>query len=261
MFNRFFNLQLHAVTLTPEEQTKFDELMKERGFDGHAQDVIKRTNEEAKKNREAAEAATKTANDLADKVKSFETTETERAAAQKKKDDEAAAAQKKIDDEKKTIDQRIDDLRTEMRADFEKASKADQDRMTAELKALTKKLDDGQQEITKRDALALKRAVREAAKDRGIIDVDLADFLDVKEIKITDGEPDMDAIVKVIEKHAEEKPMLYKSTAERDRDDRGRFSPATPSGEKGGKGVDWSTLDDKTFEAKQAEMRAARNRL
>lgn len=252
-----FDLQLHAVDLTDAEKAKFEEHLKELGYDAHAKDVIARVNAEAKAAREAKEAADAKLKELDGRVKSFEQTEAERIAAQKKKDDEAAAAQKKIDDEKKTLDQRLADLQAQVATQIENATKAQK----AEIDALTKQIGERDQQISKRDEVIVKRSVRAAAEKRGLLEPSLADVVfDIKDIKIVDGEPDLEAIDAMIEKHATEKPVLYKTQSERDRDERGRFTTPPPAKKTDG-AIDWDKLDDAAFVRKQAEFRAQRNRL
>lgn len=233
-----------AVELTPEEQAKFDELLKERGYDDHAKKVIERVNAEAKAQREAREKAESDAKALRDAEEKRKADEDARKAEEDKK-------RKQEEDEKKSVDERIKSLEETFNRELTKREEA-QVRKQQEL------LD----ELKARDAAILMEAVRSAAVKRGIIDEDLVALLDVSKVPIEKGRPDRAAIDELIEEHAKAKPTLYKDAGERTddnappRDDGGRFVRPSPTNRKDD--VDASKLDDAKFAELEERLRRGR---
>ena len=253
-----------AVELTEEEKKKLNDYLKEVGFENaNPVEFIKGLNAEAKTNREKAAALDTDLKAVKTEMQKLVDAETARVAKQKEIDDEAAKKQKALDDEKKTLDQRLADLREEIANQFKDATKAQQ----AEMKALTKELETSRGEIAKRDQTILTRTVRAAAEKRGIIDGDLVQYLDLKDIKMVNGEPDVEAIGKMLDAHAELKPMLYKDAATLQREQRGNpstvvdaFNRPVPDRAAAGvkDGVNYATLSDADFDKQEAELRAVR---
>ena len=187
------------LELTDEEKTKFKAYLKEMGFENEDPPaLIKKLNDDAKANREAREAAEKATKKLEADLKVLSD---EKAERDKKEADRIAAEklkQQQEDDNKKTAAELIKDS---------------EERFNAQLKerdlASEKALKESRKEIEARDKLLLQSAVRTAAKEAGLIDLDLIGLLDLKSVKVEDGDPDMASITEIIKKHAEEKPHLY----------------------------------------------------
>lgn len=228
------------VELTEEEKAKFSEHLKELGYDDHAKKVIERVNNEAKSHREAREKAEAELKKLAD-------AEAARKAEDEKRKSDEEAERKKLDDEKKSFGDRLSSIEQTFAEKL-----AERDALNA------KKHEDLAKELAARDHQILMQAVRSAARERGILDQDLVELLDVSKIPIDGGIPSRDAISALIEEHASAKPHLYKDKDEdgRTRDDQGRFTRPDPSKTK--KDVDWSKLSDKEFAEREAELRRAR---
>lgn len=236
-----------AVELTPEEQAKFDELLKEKGYDDHAKKVIERLNGESKAQREAREKAENEAKQLREAEEKRKAEEDARKADEEKK-------RKQEEDEKKSVDERIKALEETFNRELTKREEA-QVRKQQEL------LD----ELKSRDAAILMEAVRSAAVKRGIIDEDLVALLDVSKVPIEKGRPDRAAIDDLIEEHAKAKPTLYKDPGDREdddernrnRDEGGRFvRRPDPTNRKDD--VDASKLDDAKFAELEDRLRRGR---
>jgi hypothetical protein len=226
------------IELTAEEQAKFDAHLKELGVE-KGLDVVKTLNAEAKANRERAEKAEAEAKALRDAEAARKTDEDKRKSDEQKAKDDAENA-------KKTMDQRLESLEKKLAAAIDSGDKAAED-ARAELA----------EKIAKRDQRLAMAALRAAAKDRGIIDTDLVDMLDLSKVKVDDGEVDLDAIKELIEQHAEAKPHLYREGEDRARDENGRFVRPVPN-DKNGKKIDWNALSEKEFDEKREAMRAGR---
>lgn len=209
----------------------------------HAADVIKRLNDENRQHRERADKAE------AD------------ATAAKKLIEEAAAK----------------DLAAQNK--FEELYNKEKAQREADKAAL-------EAELGKRDAHALMREVRDAAKAAGILDPDFIElpvFNDALKLAKVDGGKVIGAD-DVVAKMREIKASAFKTVetadekakreeteraaqvekdrvAQLERDNQGRFTgrPVVIS-DKDGKGIDWSKLDPKEFEQREAELRAANSR-
>lgn len=231
-----------AVELTPEEQAKFDLVLKERGYDEHASKVIERLNGESKSHRERAEKAESDAKALRD-------AEAARKFEEDKKKADQEAKRKKEEDDKKSVDERIKSLEETFKRE-----------LTAKEEALVKKQQEFLDELKARDGQILMEAVRRTAMKRGIIDEDLVSMLDVSKVSIEKGKPDQSAIDDLIEAHSKDKPHLYRDGSERDdreRDERGRFTRPEPKDKPNGK-ADASKLKDDEFEALERRLRSGR---
>lgn len=246
------DLQLFAE-LTSEEQAKFNEYAKTMGWDGHANDVLKKTRDEAKTYREQLDAEKA-------KIKTFEEAEAKRKAdeeaAAKKKADEEAARKKADEDKNKTFEERLTAKVAEIEAAFGK-------QLTAVEEKAAKKQQEYLEGLKKRDSKVLLTAVRAAAHEAGIIDKELVSLLDLSKVEIKDGEIDDEAVQKLITEHKAAKPHLYgdRATNARQRNEFGQFAPSEerPAPQmKDGKPVDWSRLSNEEFERMEREMRAAR---
>lgn len=234
-----------AVELTPEEQAKLDEKLKELGFDEHAKKVIERTNAEAKANRERAEKAE-------EETKKFRDAEALRKAEDDKRKADEETAKKKAEDEKKTVEERLSAI-----------EKNFAEKLTASELVASKKQQEFLEELKARDAQILMQAVRTAASKRGIIDEDLVTMLDVSKVPTERGVPSQDAIDELVEGHATSKPHLYRSAEdeelrriERERDEQGRFSRPKPTNKSDD--VDAAKLDDAAFSALEERLRKSR---
>lgn len=249
------------IELTADETKKFNEYLKEVGFENaNPTEFIKSLNNESKTNREKAEQLQK---DL-DKTKK-EMEESGKTLAELKKDkderdkeakrvaDELAAEKKKTADAAKTLDERIADVKAELAQQTEKASTEQK----AELAKLTKQLDDRDLKIAKRDQSSLLKAVKDAARAQGIRDTDVLDHIDLKGIKVEDGEPDPEGIAKLVADHKTAKPDWYKELTLTERD---QFSRPTPQSRTSpvGNGKDFGALNDDDFERAESELRAVK---
>jgi hypothetical protein len=230
------------VELTAEEQAKFDAHLKELGVE-KGLDVVKTLNAEAKASRERAEKAEAEAKTLRDAETARKAEDDKRKADEQKAKDDAEKA-------KLTMDQRLESLEKKLAAAIESGDKAAKKAAEDARAELADK-------IAKRDARLTMQALRAAAKERGIIDADLVDMLDVSKVKVDDGEVDAEAVNALIEEHAKAKPHLYPEADERARDENGRFTRPNPTG-KPAKGIDWNALSDKEFEEKRAALRSGR---
>jgi hypothetical protein len=232
-----------AVELSDEEKAKFEEHLKELGYDDHAKKVIERLNSESKSQREAREKAEAEAKQLRE-------AEEKRKAEKEKRKAEEAEAKKRAEDEKKSVDERIKQLEETFNRELTKREEAS-----------VKKQQEFLDELKARDAQILMEAVRSAAVKRGIIDEDLVSMLDVSRVPIERGRPDRSAIDELLDEHAKSKPHLYRTEEEQrttteERDERGRFTRPDPVRKKDD--VDASKLDDKGFEALEERLRKGR---
>lgn len=248
------------INLTDEEKTKFKAYLKEMGFENEDPPaLIKKLNDEAKASREAHDAAVKATKKLEADLKVLTDEKTTRDDAEKKRLADEDAKKKLEEDNKKTAAELIKDA---------------EERFNAQLKerdiAHDKAIKDRDKELKARDARLLTSAVRSAAKEAGLIDLDLVGLLDLKGVKVEDGEPDMASIDEIIKKHVEEKPHLYDKTrttetASGDQNrstsyfDRISERPGASAQTAGTKGVDFATLNtDAAFEAAEQALRHQR---
>jgi hypothetical protein len=231
-----------SVELSPEEQIKVDAYLKELGVE-KGLDVVKKLNDEAKTYRERTEKAEAETKALRDAETARKADDDKRKADEQKSKDDAEKA-------KQTMDQRLEAMEKKLASAIENGDKAAKKAAEDARAELTDK-------IAKRDARLAMQALRAAAKDRGIIDQDLVDMLDVSKIKVDDGEVDVEAVNALIEEHAKAKPHLYPENADRTRDENGRFTRPDPA-LKAGKGLDWAKLSDKEFEEKRDALRSGR---
>lgn len=225
------------VELTPEEQAKFDEVLKERGYDEHAKEVIAKRGQEAKANRERAEK-------LEAENKTFREAETARATAEEKRKAEAADEAKKAEDAKKSFEQRL----TEIEESFAR-------KLTTVEKAQVKKQEELLADLKARDAQILTQAVRAEASKRGIIDEELVSLLDLSSVPIEKGSPDREKIAELIDAHAKAKPHLYKDAGE---EERGHSVVVRPVAKEKPGAIDWSRLTPAEFDAAEERLRAQR---
>lgn len=243
------------MELTEEEKKKFKEYLKEMGFDNDDPPaLIKRLNDEAKTSREAREASDKIIKDL---EKNLKVLSDEKADRDKKETDRLAEEEKKKKsqaDENKTAQELI----KEAEGRFET-------RLAEQQAIHTKEIKDRDKAVNARDQRLVKTLVRQIAGEKGLIDLDLVDTLDLKGIKVEDGEPDQTAIEELLTKHAEAKPRLYDVTNRQQQQQeqqpgygrqttRPDISGSTPP--KGG--IDYAKLDDAAFDQAERELRAQR---
>ena len=233
------------VDLTSEEKAKFEDHLKELGYDDHAKKVIERLNGEAKTHREAKEAADKKSAEYEAELKTFRDAEAARKSADDKKKADEDSKKKAEEDEKKSTKELIADLEAKFERELTK-------REEAAVKAQSQYLE----ELKSRDAQVLMLAVEAEAKERGIIDAELVKLLDVSKVAIQKGVPDREAIAALIEEHAKAKPHLYKSG-----DEKNVRTPsvARPNArDKIGNVIDASKLNDAEFDALTDRLRMGR---
>lgn len=240
-----------AVELNDAEKAKFAEHLRDLGFDDHAKKTIDRLNAEAKAHREGKAKSDEELKRLQGDHKKLSDEVAARKAEDDKKKADDEAARKRLDDEKKSLDERLADLRKEISGQFEEATKAQK----AEVKTLLKQIEERDGKLAARDQKRLRDLVRIAAEKRGILDPEIADHLDVKDIAIEDGDPDQAAIDTLVDEHAKAKPHLYRDPAARD--DRGRFARPDPSRSLTSK-VDAQKLNSQEYSDLEARLRSGR---
>lgn len=175
----------------------------------------------------------------------------ETAAAEAKKLIDEAAAKKLADDKK------FEELYTKEKADREADAVKAKD------------------ELSKRDAAALLREVRDAAKTAGILDPDFIElpvFAEAMKLAKVDGGKVIgadDVVSKMreikasafkVEETADEKAKR-EAAEKQQRDQGGRFTRPDPNAKPTGGDIDWATLKPEEYEQKKAELRAASARL
>ena len=202
--------------------------------DEHAKSVIARANAQAKREREAREAA-----DLAHK-KAVE----ERDVLKKQIDDAAA--------EKLKENNQFKELAEKLAIDKAAAEKALADEKDANAKR-------GEEDRKAREAAAVRDAVEKAAIKAGIIDEDLVSIFDLSTIETKDGKPTKESVDAFIEAQKTAKPKLFEEEREpRPRNDDGTFRRPEPQKRGEGGKIDWSKLSAEEFAEKERELIRAR---